>query len=105
MKSELLIQMNGVGGALENEDLSQLVTILVATNFPWDIDETLRRLEKRIYIPLPTADGRAELLKIHLCEVELDSNNQLEDIAQKIEGYSGADIINGCRDDFLMAMK
>ncbi len=41
--------------------------VLAATNFPWDIDEALRRrLEKRIYIPLPTTEGREALLKINL---------------------------------------
>lgn len=49
----------GVGGALENDDPSKMVMVLAATNFPWDIDEALRRrLEKRIYIPLPTGDSQ-----------------------------------------------
>ncbi|XP_062830763.1 katanin p60 ATPase-containing subunit A-like 1 [Anolis carolinensis] len=106
VKSELLVQMDGVGGALENDDPSRMVMVLAATNFPWDIDEALRRrLEKRIYIPLPTAKGRAELLKINLREVELDPDIRLEEIAEKIEGYSGADITNVCRDASLMAMR
>ncbi|XP_033002324.1 katanin p60 ATPase-containing subunit A-like 1 [Lacerta agilis] len=106
VKSELLVQMDGVGGALENDDPSRMVLVLAATNFPWDIDEALRRrLEKRIYIPLPTAKGRAELLKINLREVELDPDISLEEIAEKIEGYSGADITNVCRDASLMAMR
>lgn len=46
---------------------------------------------------LPTAKGRAELLKISLREVELDPDIHLEDIAEKTEGYSGADITNICR--------
>uniref|UniRef100_A0A4W6DAB7 Katanin p60 subunit A-like 1 n=1 Tax=Lates calcarifer TaxID=8187 RepID=A0A4W6DAB7_LATCA len=106
VKSELLVQMDGVGGALENDDPSKMVMVLAATNFPWDIDEALRRrLEKRIYIPLPTAVGRVELLKINLREVEVADDVDLDLIAEKIEGYSGADITNVCRDASMMAMR
>lgn len=43
------------------------MVVLAATNFPWDIDEALRRrLEKRIYIPLPEKEERLELLNINL---------------------------------------
>lgn len=43
------------------------VMVLAATNFPWDIDEALRRrLEKRIYIPLPAVAERSELLRLAL---------------------------------------
>nr|XP_061826665.1 katanin p60 ATPase-containing subunit A-like 1 isoform X1 [Nerophis lumbriciformis] len=106
VKSELLIQMDGVGGAQDNDDPSKMVMVLAATNFPWDIDEALRRrLEKRIYIPLPTAVGRTELLKINLREVDLAADVDLDHIAKKTEGYSGADITNVCRDASMMAMR
>ncbi|KAG7244164.1 hypothetical protein INR49_004237 [Caranx melampygus] len=106
VKAELLVQMDGVGGASENEDPSKMVMVLAATNFPWDIDEALRRrLEKRIYIPLPSTKGRVELLRINLKELELASDVDLDKIADQMEGYSGADITNVCRDASLMAMR
>ena len=43
------------------------------------------------------AIGRVELLKINLREVELAEDVDLDFIAEKIEGYSGADITNVCR--------
>ena len=47
--------------------LAPQVMVLAATNFPWDIDEALRRrLEKRIYISLPAAPEREELLRLAL---------------------------------------
>ncbi|KAI4904363.1 hypothetical protein NFI96_028921 [Prochilodus magdalenae] len=105
VKAELLVQMDGVGGTSEN-DPSKMVMVLAATNFPWDIDEALRRrLEKRIYIPLPSAKGRVDLLKINLKELDLANDVDMDKIAEQMEGYSGADITNVCRDASLMAMR
>ncbi|XP_007898781.1 katanin p60 ATPase-containing subunit A-like 1 isoform X1 [Callorhinchus milii] len=106
VKSEILVQMDGVGGASENDDPSRMVMVLAATNFPWDIDEALRRrLEKRVYISLPTEMGRAELLKINLRGVDVAPGVDVTIIAAKMKGYSGADITNVCRDASMMAMR
>lgn len=50
VKSEVLVQMDGVGTASSEEgEKEPIVMVLGATNFPWKIDEALRRrLEKRI---------------------------------------------------------
>ncbi|XP_021940037.1 katanin p60 ATPase-containing subunit A-like 1 isoform X1 [Zootermopsis nevadensis] len=104
VKSELLVQMDGISS--NSEDPGKIVMVLAATNFPWDIDEALRRrLEKRIYIPLPNSDGREALLRINLREVKLDPDVDLKDVAMKLKGYSGADITNVCRDASMMSMR
>ena len=47
VKSEILMQMDGIASLSGKSDA--LVMVLAATNFPWHIDEALRRrLEKRI---------------------------------------------------------
>ncbi|EAT40653.1 AAEL007637-PA [Aedes aegypti] len=102
VKSELLVQMDGVS----NDEATKIVMVLAATNFPWDIDEALRRrLEKRIYIPLPNKEGREALLKINLREVKVDESVDLTTIATRLDGYSGADITNVCRDASMMSMR
>eukprot|EP00742_Colponemidia_sp_Colp-10_P008270 GILJ01008943.1.p1 GENE.GILJ01008943.1~~GILJ01008943.1.p1 ORF type:complete len:612 (-),score=121.33 GILJ01008943.1:230-2065(-) len=111
VKSEMLTQMEGVSTAsTQNEngetEPPKLVLVLAATNRPWDLDEALRRrLEKRIYIPLPTEKGRQELFKIALKGIELDADVDFDDLVGKTDGFSGADINNLCRDAAMMPMR
>uniref|UniRef100_A0A023F4Y5 Katanin p60 ATPase-containing subunit A1 n=2 Tax=Triatoma infestans TaxID=30076 RepID=A0A023F4Y5_TRIIF len=104
VKSELLVQMDGISS--NSDDPGKVVMVLAATNFPWDIDEALRRrLEKRIYIPLPNNEGREALLRINLREVKVEAGVDMNDIAARLKGYSGADITNVCRDASMMSMR
>jgi len=104
VKSELLVQMDGMSSI--TAEPGKVVMVLAATNFPWDIDEALRRrLEKRIYIPLPTLEGRESLLKINLKGLKVEEDLDLGSIACQLEGYSGADITNVCRDASMMSMR
>ncbi|VDN03612.1 unnamed protein product [Thelazia callipaeda] len=100
VKSELLTQMDGC-----SPDISR-VLVLAATNFPWDLDEALRRrLEKRIYIPLPDKTNRHQLLRLSLAEVSISDEVDLEAVADLLDGYSGADITNVCREAAMMSMR
>jgi katanin p60 ATPase-containing subunit A1 len=80
--------------------------VLAATNRPWDLDEAIRRrLEKRVYIPLPTENGRIGMFKINLEGIELDPYVDFIELAKLTEGYSGADISNVCREAAMMPMR
>ncbi|KAK7389534.1 hypothetical protein VNO78_24664 [Psophocarpus tetragonolobus] len=107
VKSELLVQVDGVSNSATNEDGSRkIVMVLAATNFPWDIDEALRRrLEKRIYIPLPNFESRKELIRINLKTVEVAPDVNIDEVARRTEGYSGDDLTNVCRDASLNGMR
>ncbi|XP_016902686.1 katanin p60 ATPase-containing subunit A1 isoform X2 [Cucumis melo] len=107
VKSELLVQVDGVNNSSSGEDGSRkIVMVLAATNFPWDIDEALRRrLEKRIYIPLPNFESRKELIRINLKTVEVAPDVNIDDVARRTEGYSGDDLTNVCRDASLNGMR
>lgn len=57
VKSEILMQMDGISSTTSTKEgePEPIVMVLAATNFPWDIDEALRRrLEKRICKQLAT---------------------------------------------------
>jgi katanin p60 ATPase-containing subunit A1 len=121
VKTELMVQMDGVGGdddapaegadaegggQEDAESKRKTVIVLAATNTPWDLDEALRRrLEKRVYIPLPDKEGRRELFRINMKSVEMEPDVNLEELAEKSNGYSGADVANVCRDASMMSVR
>ncbi|KAJ8637699.1 hypothetical protein MRB53_011966 [Persea americana] len=107
VKSELLVQVDGVNNSSTGEDGGRkIVMVLAATNFPWDIDEALRRrLEKRIYIPLPNYESRKELIRINLKTVEVAPDVNIDAVARRTDGYSGDDLTNVCRDASLNGMR
>ena len=107
VKAELLVQMDGVSsGGDEAAAEKKNVMVLAASNFPWDLDEALRRrLEKRIYIPLPTVDDVRALLDINLKDLKREDGVDLGALAKRMKGYSCADITNLCRDAAMMPMR
>jgi len=118
VKSEFLVQIDGCSATDDSHDDShddenggkngggKKVMVLAATNFPWDIDEALRRrLEKRIYIPLPDAEARNALVNINVRGVEVASDVDFDALARRTEGYSGDDITNVCRDAAMNGMR
>jgi katanin p60 ATPase-containing subunit A1 len=80
--------------------------VLAATNRPWDLDEALRRrLEKRIYIALPTKECRKQLFDINLKATTIANEVDFNYLVNHTKGYSGADIASVCRDAAMMPMR
>ncbi|KAG8637434.1 katanin p60 ATPase-containing subunit A-like 2 isoform X2 [Manihot esculenta] len=100
LKTELLIQMDGL---MRTEEL---VFVLAATNLPWELDAAmLRRLEKRILVPLPEPEARRamfeELLPSQPDEIELPYDL----LVGSTEGYSGSDIRLLCKEAAMQPLR
>jgi len=101
IKTEFLVQMNGVGNDTEG------VLVLAATNIPWALDAAIRRrFEKRIYIPLPEAAARAKMFQIHLGKTPQSlSSDNFKQLGDMTEGYSGSDVSIIVRDAMMQPVR
>ena len=71
------------------------VKIIAATNRPELLDSALLRpgrFDRIVEIPLPDEDGRLSILRVHTKNTPLSNQINLEDIASKTDGFSGAEI-------------
>ncbi len=99
--SQLLTEMDGLV-ALEN------VVVIAATNRPDIIDPALLRpgrFDYLIYVPPPDEKGRYEILKVHTRRMPLAEDVNLEAVAERTEGFSGADLEALCREAALSAIR
>ncbi|OAY49281.1 spastin isoform X1 [Manihot esculenta] len=102
LKSEFLIQFDGV-----TSNTNDLVIVIGATNKPQELDDAvLRRLVKRIYVPLPEKNVRRLLLK-HKLKGQAFSlpDGDLERLVGDTEGYSGSDLQALCEEAAMMPIR
>jgi transitional endoplasmic reticulum ATPase len=92
--SQLLTELDGLE-KLEN------VVVIGATNRPDLVDPALLRpgrFDRLIHVPAPEKRARLEILKIHTRNMPLAKDVDLKQLAEKTEGYSGADLEALCRE-------
>ncbi len=73
----------------------QAVLFMGATNVPWQLDPAVMRpgrFDEKVYIPLPDLAARRKMLEIYLSKRPVDPSVNFDVLAQKLDGYSGADI-------------
>ncbi|XP_048334744.2 uncharacterized protein LOC107423715 isoform X2 [Ziziphus jujuba] len=102
LKSEFLIQFDGV-----TSNADDLVIVIGATNKPQELDDAvLRRLVKRIYVPLPDVTVRKLLLR-HKLKGQAFSlpSGDLERLSKETEGYSGSDLQALCEEAAMMPIR
>ncbi|AET38501.1 AAA family ATPase VPS4 Ecym_2804 [Eremothecium cymbalariae DBVPG len=101
IKTELLVQMNGVGND------STGVLVLGATNIPWQLDSAIRRrFERRIYIPLPDLAARTKMFELNVGETPCTlTKEDYRTLGQYTDGYSGSDIAVVVKDALMQPIR
>ena len=101
IKTELLVQMDGVG-----KD-SKGVLILGATNIPWQLDAAIRRrFQRRVHISLPDMPARMRMFEISVGDTKCElSQGDYKTLAQLSEGYSGSDIAIAVQDALMQPVR
>ena len=88
--NQLLAEMDGF-------DRSVAVVILAATNRPEILDPALLRagrFDRQVLVDRPEKKGRIAILKVHLVQLKLARDVDLEGIAAMTPGFTGADLAN-----------
>ncbi|MCF7997314.1 MAG: ATP-dependent zinc metalloprotease FtsH [Chromatiaceae bacterium] len=94
--------LNEMDGFSPHED----VVVLAATNRPDVLDHALLRpgrFDRKVYLELPDRDARHAILKIHAAKVVLGEDVDLERVAERTVGFSGADLENLVNEAALLA--
>ncbi|MBI5149091.1 CDC48 family AAA ATPase [Candidatus Pacearchaeota archaeon] len=99
--NQMLAEMDGL------EELENVV-VIGATNRPDILDTSLLRagrFDRIVSTEVPTKPGRLEILKIHSKNMPLSKDVSLTTLAEKTEGYVGADLESLCREAAMLALR
>ncbi|HEX2029769.1 MAG TPA: ATP-dependent zinc metalloprotease FtsH [Nitriliruptorales bacterium] len=99
--NQLLVEMDGF-------EMVSGVVVLAATNRPDVLDHALLRpgrFDRRVTIDRPDVKGRLGILKIHARGKPLSDQADLEVVAKRTPGFSGADLANVVNEAALLAAR
>jgi len=99
--NQILVEMDGF-------DVRDNVIVIAATNRPDVLDPALLRpgrFDRRVVIDMPDIKDRLEILKVHARKVPLANDVNLEVVAQRTPGFSGADLANLINEAAISAAK
>ena len=90
--------LQGMEGFDNKKDV-RAVLFMGATNVPWQLDPAVLRpgrFDEKVYIPLPDFAARRKMLDIYLAKRPLEEGLNLDELARRMDGFSGADIKYVC---------